>query len=215
MQKAELRTLHMQEVVNRPVQPKAPPNDPKREGNIWQRYEQLETTSVELAKVNQQIVDERNKYRKACASQCYVCACACRTCRQHTQGVSLQRLHTGLNSALLELDVSNSWGGWQMAVALLHNITVLTLIGFSLQLSCLQERRRLEDALLELEASNRAMAAQLPAGAAKRPQSPHVAEVLSTLGQDGELQASVALKLQYLPRRSSETARRQAWPLAL
>ena len=44
--------------------PRAPPNDPERQGNIWQRYEQLETTSQELTKVNQQIVYERNKYRK-------------------------------------------------------------------------------------------------------------------------------------------------------
>ena len=44
--------------------PRAPPNDPERQGNIWQRYEQLESTSQELTKVNQQIVYERNKYRK-------------------------------------------------------------------------------------------------------------------------------------------------------
>ena len=49
--------------------PRAPPNDPERQGNIWQRYEQLETTSQELTKVNQQIVYERNKYRKVGPTQ--------------------------------------------------------------------------------------------------------------------------------------------------
>ena len=45
----------------------------------------------------------------------------------------------------------------------------------------LQERKKLEDALLELEAANRAMAAQLPAGSSPRPQSPHLRSVLSNI----------------------------------
>ena len=63
-----LECIFMQQAVQEnerlSTAPRAPPNDPERQGNIWQRYEQLETTSQELTKVNQQIVYERNKYRK-------------------------------------------------------------------------------------------------------------------------------------------------------
>ena len=44
--------------------PKAPPNDPQRQGNIWHRYEQLEGSTKQLAAVNQQISDERDQYKK-------------------------------------------------------------------------------------------------------------------------------------------------------
>ena len=44
--------------------PKAPPNDPQRQGNIWHRYEQLESSTKQLTAVNQQLSDERDQYKK-------------------------------------------------------------------------------------------------------------------------------------------------------
>lgn len=44
--------------------PKAPPNDPQRQGNIWHRYEQLENMTKSLAGVNQQMVMEKAKHQR-------------------------------------------------------------------------------------------------------------------------------------------------------
>ncbi len=44
--------------------PKAPPNDPQRQGNIWHRYEQLESMTKSLAGVNQQMVMEKAKHQR-------------------------------------------------------------------------------------------------------------------------------------------------------
>lgn len=44
--------------------PKAPPNDPQRQGNIWHRYEQLENVTKSLAGVNQQMVMEKAKHQR-------------------------------------------------------------------------------------------------------------------------------------------------------
>ena len=46
--------------------PKAPPNDPQRQGNIWQRYEQLERSAKSLADVNQQMALEKAKHQRVC-----------------------------------------------------------------------------------------------------------------------------------------------------
>lgn len=48
--------------------PKALPNDPQRQGNIWHRYEQLENMTKSLAGVNQQMVMEKAKHQRVCAS---------------------------------------------------------------------------------------------------------------------------------------------------
>lgn len=44
--------------------PKAPPNDPQRQGNIWHRYEQLENMTKSLAGVKQQMVMEKAKHQR-------------------------------------------------------------------------------------------------------------------------------------------------------
>ncbi|CAL8464396.1 g3931 [Coccomyxa elongata] len=44
--------------------PKALPNDPQRQGNIWHRYEQLENMTKSLAGVNQQMVMEKAKHQR-------------------------------------------------------------------------------------------------------------------------------------------------------
>ncbi|KAK9795919.1 hypothetical protein WJX73_003637 [Symbiochloris irregularis] len=44
--------------------PKAPPNDPQRQGNIWQRYEQLEKDHRSLSSSNQELADERDRHKK-------------------------------------------------------------------------------------------------------------------------------------------------------
>lgn len=49
------------------ARPKAPPNDPQRQGNIWHRYEQLESMTKSLAGVNQQMVLEKTKHQRVCA----------------------------------------------------------------------------------------------------------------------------------------------------
>lgn len=49
--------------------PKALPNDPQRQGNIWHRYEQLENMTKSLAGVNQQMVMEKAKHQRVCANQ--------------------------------------------------------------------------------------------------------------------------------------------------
>lgn len=46
------------------ARPKAPPNDPQRQGNIWHRYEQLEGMTKSLANVNQQMVLEKTKHQR-------------------------------------------------------------------------------------------------------------------------------------------------------
>ena len=46
------------------ARPKAPPNDPQRQGNIWHRYEQLEGMTKSLATVNQQMVLEKTKHQR-------------------------------------------------------------------------------------------------------------------------------------------------------
>ena len=46
------------------ARPKAPPNDPQRQGNIWHRYEQLESMTKSLAGVNQQMVLEKTKHQR-------------------------------------------------------------------------------------------------------------------------------------------------------
>ena len=46
--------------------PKAPPNDPQRQGNIWQRYEQLERSAKSLAGANQQMALEKAKHQRVC-----------------------------------------------------------------------------------------------------------------------------------------------------
>ncbi len=50
--------------------PKALPNDPQRQGNIWHRYEQLENMTKSLAGVNQQMVMEKAKHQRVCVSDC-------------------------------------------------------------------------------------------------------------------------------------------------
>ncbi len=49
------------------ARPKAPPNDPQRQGNIWHRYEQLEGMTKSLATVNQQMVLEKTKHQRVSA----------------------------------------------------------------------------------------------------------------------------------------------------
>lgn len=54
--------------------PKAPPNDPQRQGNIWHRYEQLENMTKSLAGVNQQMVMEKAKHQRVRCSYLELCA---------------------------------------------------------------------------------------------------------------------------------------------
>ena len=44
--------------------PKAPPNDPERQGNIWHRYEQLEHATKSLASLNAQLVADKNRHQR-------------------------------------------------------------------------------------------------------------------------------------------------------
>ncbi|KAK9823043.1 hypothetical protein WJX81_002881 [Elliptochloris bilobata] len=44
--------------------PKAPPNDPERQGNIWHRYEQLEHATKSLASLNAQLVSDKNRHQR-------------------------------------------------------------------------------------------------------------------------------------------------------
>lgn len=41
--------------------PKAPPNDPERHGNIWQRYEELENATQRLDMSNRQLAAEKSR----------------------------------------------------------------------------------------------------------------------------------------------------------
>ena len=47
--------------ANRAATPKAPPNDPERHGNIWQRYEELERAASDLDASNRHLATERSR----------------------------------------------------------------------------------------------------------------------------------------------------------
>lgn len=119
--------------------PKAPPNDPQRQGNIWQRYEQLERSAKSLAGANQQMALERAKHQRVgrpAARLGFLCAAAqsalsspcSQPCVAQSQADSMQ-----CKEACLD-------------VTMKHSVDVL--------MRTMQDKKQLEEALLELQRMN-------------------------------------------------------------
>ena len=56
--------MHSQGLEDEREQPRAPPNDPERKGNIWHRYEDLQSRTRQLTGANQALFAENARHQR-------------------------------------------------------------------------------------------------------------------------------------------------------